>query len=338
MAAFQIGSVDVDVEAVEAAGRPLAELAREFGAELDPLTSASAPRDGWRVLAGSGTENVLLGARAEDGLLWHLAAIHRGATQGPTTVYIHPGTERLRRGRVERARGLELRWPGSMPLGDGSEVYAIDVVNTGDTRWLPDGDSFQVVGTFVGVGVTEHSFGWAHVHQDTAVPLDPGEYARVRVGIDSNPWNRLEPGEYDLHAHLVDLNLASPMLRVTLAAETIERRRAPVHHRELTPEQRRRHLERDIERMHVQLAAGESLPALAEALSGVDSRGDAMATIAAALGTDPSMSEIVLMSSLREMLPATAEQTRMQLRDAERRLAEFEADSGDGVPDSGNSQ
>ena len=120
--------------------------------------------------------------------------------------------------------------PGAASAAGGE--FAVDIVNTGDTRWRPDGDGFLVVGTFTAPGVADAGFGWAALGQGRAVPLDPGEYARVPVSIDGAAWKQLKPGPHDLRALLVDLGLTSVTpLRVDLDAETIARRRIPPRRR-----------------------------------------------------------------------------------------------------------
>ena len=59
--------------------------------------------------------------------------------------------------------------------------------------------------------------------QSPALPLDPGEYARVRVVIDASQWNDAHSGPYEIHAFLVDLGLrgADP-LHVELSDQDIQ--------------------------------------------------------------------------------------------------------------------
>lgn len=310
---YQIGSVDVEPQTVEEAGRPLISLAREYDCEVDAAFLVGLPADGWRVLQRR-SGNTLIGApTVEDAHTWRLAHIDVGGLQ------IHPDPQRLRPGSSERRRGLELRWPlvmsdrENLPAASRTE-FVIDIVNVGDVRWHPDGDGFQVVGVFVGAGATEFSLGWASSGKSRPVPLDPGEYARVPVTIGSGAWAELEPGEHVLHAVLVDVNLpvANPLV-VELSAEDIERHRTPARERHMTPELRQRNTALELERLRTQLAATTALGPLVEALSENTTRRQALATISSLLSCDAGAAEGVWMASLGELLPLAAPEIRARM-------------------------
>lgn len=91
----------------------------------------------------------------------------------------------MRASLADRRRGLALRWPAAVRRDAAPDAFAVDIVNTGDVRWEPDGDSFHVMGTAGEPGDGTVSLGWASMGGMRAVPLDPGEYARVPVQVNS---------------------------------------------------------------------------------------------------------------------------------------------------------
>ncbi|TFC63087.1 hypothetical protein [Cryobacterium sp. TMB1-7] len=111
------------------------------------------------------------------------------------------------------------------------ELLAIDIINTGPERWLPQGDSFMVFAALQQSGGTQRGVYFGYVAgQYPALPLDSGEYARVRVEIDSSQWADVHAGPYELHASLIDLGMhcADP-LQVELTEQVI-RQHLPRHH------------------------------------------------------------------------------------------------------------
>jgi hypothetical protein len=311
--AYQIGFDDVEAQAVEKAGRPLVELAQELDCDVDAAYLVELPADGWRVLLRRSGSIVIGAPTVEDAQTWRLAHIDDDGLQ------IHPDPERLRPASLERRRGLELRWPEVMRdratlSAESRTEFVIDIVNVGDTRWQPDGDGFRVVGVFTDPGVTEFSFAWTSYGQDRAVPLDPGEYARVPVTIGGGGWATLEPGGHDLHAVLVDLNLpVTNPLAVEPSAVDIARHRTPTPEQTTAPELRQRHKVFELQRLNTQLAATAALGPLVEALSEVTSRRQALATISSLLHCDARAAEGVWMASLGELLPLAAPEIRTRL-------------------------
>ncbi|WP_217576902.1 hypothetical protein, partial [Streptomyces sp. GbtcB7] len=118
------------------------------------------------------------------------------------SVWAEQSPARLRGSYAERRRGLALRWPAGQRTDAGPDGFAIDIVNEGERRWEPDGDTFHVVGAVAGPGDPRVVMHWAASDGTPAVALDPGEYARVPVVIDRGSWAQLEPGEATLRAWL----------------------------------------------------------------------------------------------------------------------------------------
>lgn len=322
MVSFQIGPLDVDGSVLEAPGRPLEVLAAEHGARVDDEDARAQTRDEWRVLRTSPNGEVILGAEdAGDPGSWRMARI-APAPEGERAVFVTPEAQRIRPGRRERRRGLVLRWPSFTTADHAGASWSIDIVNEGAERWTPDGDGFLVVGRLVEPGSTSDHFAWAQLGRPSAVPLDPGEYARVPVVIDSSTWSRLEPGDYELCALLTDLSMPSPALPVAVTADTIRLHRAPATEMRRSPEARRQRLGFEIDRLRAQLAAGRDLGALVEALQEVSSHGDATGALSEVLGCDPRSAEVVLMSPLRDLLPMYRPELERRLAEAEHRLAD----------------
>jgi hypothetical protein len=219
----QLGRVEVDRDALDGAGASLAAVAEELGVSVDAASAEGAPAEGWRVLRRHPSGSVLVGAPGDtERSAWRVAQAQPGAAG--TALRVHPDVLKLRPSRAERRRGLAVSWPSV--IGAGGGPYAVDVTNLGEAPWIPDGDSFHAVGAFSEPGQADFTVGWATTGQESAVPLGPGDYARVPVRINLGTWTRLEPGSYDLHAVLVDLGLRTPEpLRVTLTAETIAAQR-----------------------------------------------------------------------------------------------------------------
>lgn len=303
---LQIGFVEVDRHALAGSGTRLTDLAAELEARLDPVSSADAQNDGWRIVRRQSGGPIVLGAPAdEEGRTWRLAQVS-GDSAG-RVVTLHPDPQRLRPGRAERRRGLELRWPSFLADVDESETYVVDVVNAGGTRWVSSGDTFHAVGAFTKPGITEFSVSWGGLQLQNAVPLDPGDYARVIVDVESAAWSQLEPGEYDLHALLVDLDLrSSTPLRVRVSAEMIDTRRTRAHGRGQTPEERRGSFDDRIARLRARIMASSSLVAVAEAVADARTDADALGRISALLGCDDAQADAVYHSALRELHPGNA--------------------------------
>ncbi|AXH34637.1 hypothetical protein DVJ78_03705 [Humibacter sp. BT305] len=324
MSSFQIGPLDVDGSVLESAGRPLEVLAAGYGARVDEEGAPVETRDGWRVLRTSPSGEVILGAEeAGDPGSWRMARI-APAAEGERTVFVVPDAVRIRPGRDVRRAGLVLRWP-SFPAADHAAAeWAIDIVNEGPQRWTPDGDGFHVAGRLLVPGTTSNYFAWAQLGRPTAVALDPGEYARVPVVLDSSAWSKLEPGDYELRALLTDLGMPAPALPVTVTADTIRRHRAATPGMRRSPEAVRRQHEFEVDRLRAQLAAEGDLAALVAALQDASSHGDATAAISEALGCDVRSAEVILLSPLRDLLPMYRPELERRLGEAEHLLAEDE--------------
>lgn len=226
----QIGTLDVDADALEGAGERLSEVLDRLGAELEDGMDSDAPADGWRVLRREQSGRVTVGAPTDaSAKAWRIAQVEadREGMHRPRAS-MHPETMPLRPSRAERAAGLALRWPPLSADEAQEGVFVIDIVNRDDSRWRPDGDPFFVTGVITSPGAegARGLFAFAG-GQNAAVPLDPDEYARVHVSISDAQWERLRAGRYELHAMLVTLPVRSTSpLSFDLTQEQIDKRRA----------------------------------------------------------------------------------------------------------------
>lgn len=220
-----IGHIDVEPAALESTGEPLTELLARLGAELDESSAVGAPRTGWRVLQQYPRDNTAIGAPVDrEGRSWRVAWV------GPSNLIVHIAQQSfpLRPSRATRRRGLELRWPSVMTADPPAVGFFVDVANVGEHRWIPDGESFFVAGTFVRDPAEAKTVSWTITsgNAPSAVPLDPGDSTRVPVRIPIDAWAGIGPGRFFLEVALGDLGLkpASP-LAVELSEEMIERHR-----------------------------------------------------------------------------------------------------------------
>ncbi len=302
----QVGPADVDPHALGEPGVSLVALIAEL-VSLDTSSASDAPPDGWRVLKRYQSGAPVIGAPMDPhGTLWRVAHVEAQRTGSVTTVQPEPMPRRP--SRADRRRGLQLRWPALMTSGPSTGDYVVDVVNTGPARWESDVDGFYVVGVFTAPGSTDFSFGWMTSSQQKAVPLDPGEYARVSVSINAGVWSSLEPGKYDLHAVLVSLGLRTVQpLSVELSGQTISENRKRNTRPASSPATRRRMLDQQIEHVRAQTYASHSLDRVVSAVMAAESDDDATVGIGRALDVNAKLAASIYHSALRELRPNSAQ-------------------------------
>jgi len=223
----QIGPITIDAGSLDDAGWELATIVSELGLQLTGEVPVAAPHEGWRVLTSNEGEATVIGAPDEENpQAWWLGQISQAQTD-PTTRILNVGSATLprRRSRKDRSTGLVLRWPEVTRSEPDLDLLAIDVVNAGSERWHPQGDSFLVFAAFRQPGGPIPPVSYAYVSgQSPALPLDPGEYARVRVVIDGGQWSAVQPGRYEVHAALVDLSVhVMDSLVVDITADDVQR-------------------------------------------------------------------------------------------------------------------
>lgn len=312
----RIGDLEVDGDALTGDGKTLSELADELACGVDDATTAEAPSDGWRVLRRLESGAVYLGSPVDaDHRTWRLAQVHPG--EQPPVVRVHPDTLVVRPSRAERRQGLVLRWPPFVEEQHDPNELVIDIVNAGTTRWTPENEGFRAVGALTAPGGTEFSFGWVSSAADRAVPLDPGEYARVPVQLQlqSDPTS-LEPGPFDLHVVAVELGLrlAEP-LRVQLTAELVARQVAKQNRHRADPASERRAFDRQIQAEQLRVGARRSWPEIAKVVGSAVSDDEALERIAAVLDCEPEQATSVYDSPLRAMVRADADRRDEQLQE-----------------------
>ncbi|MFF2387905.1 hypothetical protein [Agromyces sp. NPDC058104] len=328
----QIGPVVVEREALAEAGEPLSAVLARFEvpaptSDATPGGAVPPPAEGWRVLHRD--RGLVIGAPTDDTRRsWRIARVEPPSAERPVgRVDFSPDELPLRPSQAERGRGLRLRWPDVTSSAPDLERLWIDIVNEGDEPWMPDGDGFHVAAAIVRPG--HEGVGFAFVAgRDGACPLGSGDYARVRVHLDLNGLDRLEPGEYEVHAWLVDLSIRTEdPLRIELSPELIARRRAEVAARPASPapHDQAAHLRTRISMLRALVSARDHLPELAELVLGHSGDSEQLAArIAELLGSTTEDAMGITVAQLRRFAQPFAGHTETELRGLEQRLAELE--------------
>lgn len=254
---------------------------------------------------------------------WRIAQVSppRDGARG-AHVYVHLEPQHLRPSRAERSRGLMLRWPEVVRSEPDFDQLAVDVVNTGDERWRPDGDSFRAIGfiTRQGNGLGTSYLGFVG-GGPSAFALDPGDYARVPVHLDASQWKDLEPGRYEISALLMDLGVRTESpLEVELTAELIERHRPRTERARPGLPAKRHELQarRDMARAH--LAASEQLAAVIEIVTSSASDEAAVREIRELLECSADAARSVYEMSLRRFRPENIDRLAEEADELERRI------------------
>ncbi|PXA72164.1 hypothetical protein [Cryobacterium arcticum] len=221
----QVGTISVDPGCLEQRGEDLDVLLADLAVQ-DAERPPGTPSVGWRVLDTHDGHSTTIGAPVDDdGQWWRVGQIQRGSGEPvAATVWLHPSSQRRRPSRRDRAAGLVMRWPEVTRSAPDLDLLAIDIVNAGTARWHPQGDSFMVFAELRRPGGPAAGVYFGYVSgQSPAMPLDPGEYARVRVVIDAGQWDAALPGPIEVHAILLDLGLhADDPLTVTVTEQAIQ--------------------------------------------------------------------------------------------------------------------
>lgn len=311
----QIGRADIDRESLSEPGTTLTALVEALGFELDLASSEGAPDNGWRVLRRQVDDTFIFGTPvSKDRQTWRVA--YRRSEEPSGLVRVHPEPAKLRPSAAERRRGLELRWPGFVDASADPDGLVIDVVNTGGTMWVPNEDHFHAIGVLTELGVTQFGFAYMSSMQLPAVPLGPGEYARIPVHLDSNAVStRTTPGPYDLHVVITELGLRTAQpLRVELTAELIARHVARLQRTRPDAASQRRWLDRRIAELQAQLTASGSLVDIARAVVEAASDEDAIARIADIVECTADDAQAIYHAPMQMLSPSGTERLTQQIR------------------------
>jgi len=326
----QIGPLDVDAASLGGAGESLDSLLAALGVELDAASASDAPADGWRVLRRAESGAVTIGAPAEPSAkTWRIAHIEadQSGTRA-TTTSVHPDVFPVRRSPAERAEGLALRWPTLSRSQAANDVFVIDVVNAGETQWQPDGDPFHVVGVFARPGseIPGVSFGFFGSQALAPVPLDPGDYARVRISITESQWRDLEPGQYELHAMVVMLPVRTDTpLTVDVTQEQIDRHRS--QHRERMSIGAAESLHRRLQYLQSIIAGSQHVEEIARIVADAETDDEITAAVRRLLPDDEDAASAVVDTPLSQFSKQSVQRLREQAADVEQQLAR--ASTGD---------
>ncbi|RKT31263.1 hypothetical protein DEU34_3202 [Microbacterium sp. AG1240] len=326
----QIGLLDVPQTVIDEAGIPLGRLAAEFGATVDERGIEGIPADGWRVLQRWETGAAVIGAPVDAaGRSWRIAQLGDGRPGAPSrSARVQSETMPLRPSRAERSRGLEMRWPEATGTSIDEALdgvgFSVDIVNTGESMWRPDGDPFHVVGVIVPAEQKDVGFGWmSGGGNNRAVPLAPGEYARLPVNVGDGQWRDLEPGSYGLRAFLPGLAVPSPPpLPLELTAEAIERHR-PIARGRSTPAEEKEQIEAQIVQSRALVAARHRFSEVADAVMSAATREAARDEVQRILGCDPMAANTVVHTRLVDVTDEAIAQTHGLITYLEGRLADL---------------
>lgn len=320
----QVGPLDVAPESLERTGVGLAALLAELGVTLEGGSASDAPLDGWRVLRYEKTGAVSIGAPIDHSATsWRIAriSVDREGTLRPAIV--HPDVFPRRPSRSQRAKGLTLRWPPLSQSEAESDIYVIDIVNTGVSRWRPDGDPFHVVGVFRLPGEEHGGFSFGFFgSQSPAVPLDPGDYARVRISVDEGQWTNLDPGRYELHAVLATLAVSpAEPLGIDLTRERIDEHRAKASAR--TPTEMRESLEQQHRHIETLIEGSDKIDAVARAVMAADADNIARTKVQHVLQVGEEAASDIMNSPLRQFSKESVQQLKAQAQQIRDRLNAF---------------
>ncbi|WP_159606768.1 hypothetical protein [Agromyces humi] len=332
----RFGNAAVDPATLGEEGVELGALLAELGAELDDA-SVIVPDRGWRVLrVPNSGDVVMLGAPVdEDRRSWRLAQLtpagdDEGGVLGPRRARVHPEPHPLRASRADRRRGLRLRWPGAAYDGDIDRVV-IDVENVGDEPWRPEdevhgwlrGDVFHAVGELHLPGGKSGVVSLEVVvvgGMARALPLDPGEYARIPVTINPAQWPELEPGRHELHAMLLGLGVRTDApLDVIVTRAEIQRHRARLgaRHREFPARSSEELMAERLEMLRALTVARERLHAVVDVVLAAASDEAARVAVQQLLGCTSTAADAVIQQSLRRFSAAGAELISLELSELE---------------------
>lgn len=327
----QLGSSPVDPTALAEAGVALGQLLASLGLQLDPYTDeADVPADGWRVLRQ--TDGALF-VGAPDPSREGMWFAGQGYPETPGRgLHLHDEALPLRPSPAERRAGLVMRWPSIVADDDTATDFAVDIVNTGSERWMPTGDDFSATGTFTRTRDASYSIGYMLSGVPAAVPLDPGDYARVAVTLPREVWHELEPGTVWLHVHSPGLGLHPEPLQVELTRERIElgRARTPRRNSRGGRSAMRRMLTERIAAARTARAARPSLVAIAEVVADAESDAGIVERVAALLGCSDEDASRIYHSPLSHLGPNEHGRMAAEIAQHEATLAELDRAASSG--------
>jgi hypothetical protein len=318
----QLGDYDVDSAALSGTGEQLEVLLEALGAGRI-IGPNDHPQSGWRVLSSIGDgRTALIGAPASpDGSVWRVGHLYRDI-DGPARFSLHPDTLPLRRSVAERRAGLVLRWPAVTRDILDFDALAVDFVNAGAERWLPDGDIFYAAAVLrpLGEDPQPFSFGFTSGTRHAAA-LDPGEYVRVVARIEPSAWSAATPGPHQViaFAPMLRLTTSDPLL-VDLTAEMIDAHRPPEPPAVDTPRQRMLAADR-LKHVRVMRAARDAFPELIDAIRDARDDEQALSRIQDILDCDHSEAQAAYNLQLRRARIGYQDTLSMEIQELERQVA-----------------
>lgn len=214
-----LGEVDIDPKVLTGEGRSLREAmgVRPVDDRIGEIEER-LPRVGWRLIhrwpaqhgwGGSEVFAAPCGETADSG--WALASASGGG--GDWILSANPGSVRVFPGRAARRAGLVLSWPDDLTATAGSiPELNIRLGNDTDRVWSSGpGDTAHVRGWLLDVSGRrlEKSSLFAYVAGEILPTLQPGEVVTLPVAMAFFDYQSLGPGDYQLAAVAVALDLRS---------------------------------------------------------------------------------------------------------------------------------
>lgn len=319
----QVGPYDVAPAALTGDGRRVDALLASLGPGIPPLPPETPP-DGWRVLArdASGPGSVVIGTPVDEaGTDWRIAHVRLPSEEAPGRSSLSPDTVPLRRSVAERRAGLALRWPAVTRELLDLDALSVDIVNEGTERWLPDGDVFRAMAVLSPVGRNRPGFFFGWHSGGTAMPLDPGEYARVVAELAPDSWRDARPGPYRLFAMVPDLRLRSAGLPVAVTQELIDAHRPVARKPDHDGERDRRLTVERLQLLRVYRRARDAFPQTVDAIRDAPSDRTAIARIRELLDCDESAAQAVYAMQPRRLRVGAPDLLAEEIASLERTLA-----------------
>jgi hypothetical protein len=223
----QLGHVEVDPYLLTGPGTTLdAAIGSERHLEVRaaPGELGRLPRDGWRrVVAdpdrGIGAREVLAAPLPDGAGTW--ALVNLAENEDVWILSADPGPIAPHPGRAARRRGLHLRWAARSIAATAGSVLAltIDLRNGSDRTWTNQFDDSATVRGWMSdrEGRPLLASSWfAYGHTRSLPALQPGEAVALPISLEPLDTTLLVPGDYQIEACLVALNLHSDAAHVRL--------------------------------------------------------------------------------------------------------------------------
>jgi len=185
----------------------------------------TVPLHGWRIVYESaGTSGIkaqqILAAPHPSGETAWVMAFRVSSEDGFATYRYDPEPMMPVRSKKDRREQLHLQWGPAHSADTSITDLQVRLLNVSGEPWLPsERDDFYIAGI-----VTSHEDGravnggsyYAYIAgTPAAISLEPGAGIDLKVDLEPQLLDRLEPGKYIVSAVLISLDLGTPGVTVT---------------------------------------------------------------------------------------------------------------------------